>query len=114
MNAAGGALGVLIGGLLTEYAGWRSVMFVSAPMAAVALALAWRVAAGHASGRAGRPDVLGAVLATAGMTLLVFGIVRTDRYAWTSPVTLATLLAAVVRSSWSRSSRWNGPPRVIR
>jgi EmrB/QacA subfamily drug resistance transporter len=94
MNAAGGALGVLIGGLLTEYAGWRSVMVVSAPMAAVALALAWRVAEGPAPSRAGRPDVLGAVLATAGMTLLVFGIVRTDRYAWTSPVTVVTLLAA--------------------
>ncbi|MFD9940021.1 MFS transporter, partial [Nonomuraea sp. NPDC059022] len=41
-NAAGGALGVLIGGLLTEYASWRWVMFVNVPMAAGALALAWR------------------------------------------------------------------------
>ena len=40
MNAAGGALGVLIGGLLTEYAGWRWVMFVNVPIVAVALALA--------------------------------------------------------------------------
>ncbi len=96
MNAAGGALGVLIGGLLTQYAGWRWVMFVNVPMAAVALALAWRgVAAAPPSARAGRPDVLGAVLATAGMGLLVFGVVRTDRYAWTSPVTVTTLAAAV-------------------
>ena len=42
MNAAGGAFGVLIGGLLTEYASWRWVMFVNVPMAACALALAWR------------------------------------------------------------------------
>ena len=96
MNAAGGALGVLIGGVLTEYASWRWVMFVSVPMAAGALALAWRgVAAGPPPDRTGRPDVLGAVLATAGMTLLVFGVVRTDQYAWTSPVTLGTLAAAV-------------------
>ncbi|MET9247912.1 MFS transporter [Nonomuraea sp. NPDC003709] len=96
-NAAGGALGVLIGGLLTEYAGWRWVMFVSVPMAACALALTWRaVAAGPPAVRAARPDVLGAVLATAGMTLLVFGIVRTDRYAWSSPVTVATLAVAAV------------------
>jgi EmrB/QacA subfamily drug resistance transporter len=94
MNAAGGALGVLIGGLLTEYAGWRWVMFVSVPMAAGALALAWRVAAGPPPVRGGRPDVLGAVLATGGMTLLVFGIVRTDRYSWASPVTVTTLLIA--------------------
>ncbi|MEV6033977.1 MFS transporter [Nonomuraea sp. NPDC052116] len=94
-NAAGGALGVLIGGLLTEYAGWRWVMFVSVPMAACALALTWRaVTAGPPAVRAARPDALGAVLATAGMMLLVFGIVRTDRYAWTSPVTVATLAVA--------------------
>ncbi|MDL4814949.1 MFS transporter [Actinomadura opuntiae] len=97
VNAAGGALGVLIGGLLTQYAGWRWVMFVNVPMAAGALALAWRgVAADPPRARGGRPDVLGAVLATAGMSLLVFGVVRTDRYAWTSPVTLGTLAAAAV------------------
>ncbi|GAA3263225.1 MFS transporter [Nonomuraea helvata] len=95
MNAAGGALGVLIGGLLTEYAGWRWVMFVNVPMVACALAMVWRgVAAGPTPVRSGRPDILGAVLATAGMTLLVFGIVRTDQYAWTSPVTLTTLAVA--------------------
>jgi EmrB/QacA subfamily drug resistance transporter len=96
VNAAGGALGVLIGGVLTEYAGWQWVMFVSTPMAAIALALAWRgVAADPPAERRGRPDVLGAMLATAGMTLLVYGIVRTDHYAWTSPTTLITLGVAV-------------------
>lgn len=95
-NAAGGALGVLIGGLLTQYAGWRWVMLVNVPMAALALALARRgVAPGSAPVPAGRPDVLGGVLATAGMTLLVFGVVRTDRYPWTSPETLGTLAVAV-------------------
>ncbi|WP_285693774.1 DHA2 family efflux MFS transporter permease subunit [Actinomadura sp. NBRC 104412] len=95
MNAAGGALGVLIGGVLTEYAGWRWVMFVNVPMAAGALLMAWRgVAAAPPPARGGRPDVVGAVLATAGMTLLVFGIVRTDQYGWSSPVTLVTLAVA--------------------
>jgi EmrB/QacA subfamily drug resistance transporter len=95
MNAAGGALGVLAGGLLTEYAGWRWVMFVNVPMAAGALALVWRaVAADHGRARGERPDVIGAVLATAGMVLLVLGVVRTDRHAWTSPVTLTTLALA--------------------
>ena len=91
MNAAGGAFGVLIGGLLTEYAGWRWVMFVNVPMAAGALALAWRaLPAERPPARGGRLDVLGAVLGTAGMTLLVFGVVRTDQYAWTSAVTVTT------------------------
>lgn len=95
MNAAGGALGVLMGGVLTQYAGWRWVMFVNVPMAAFALVLTLRgVVADRTPVRGGRPDVLGAVLATAGMTLLVFGVVRTDRYAWTSPVTVTTLVLA--------------------
>ncbi|MEU5954651.1 MFS transporter [Streptomyces sp. NPDC047525] len=95
-NAAGGALGVLVGGVLTEYADWRWVMFVNVPMAAFALAVAWRgIAPGPPTAGGGRPDVLGAVLVTAGMTLLVFGVVRTDQHAWTSPVTLTTLAVAV-------------------
>jgi EmrB/QacA subfamily drug resistance transporter len=96
MNAAGGALGVLIGGVLTQYASWRWVMFVNVPMAAVAFALAWAGVVGVTAVRRGRPDVLGAVLATAGMTTLVYGVVRTDRHAWGSPGTLITLVTAVV------------------
>jgi EmrB/QacA subfamily drug resistance transporter len=96
MNASGGALGVLAGGLLTEYASWRAVMFVNVPMAAVALCLAQRgVVADPAPTRTGRPDVLGAVVVTAGLGLLVFGVLRTDRYAWTSPETLSALVGAV-------------------
>ena len=95
-NAAGGALGVLIGGLLTQYVSWRGVMFVNVPMVAVALFMASRIAAGPPAARAGRPDVLGGVLATAGMVTLVFGVIRTDRHSWTSAVTLTTLAIAVV------------------
>jgi EmrB/QacA subfamily drug resistance transporter len=96
MNAAGGAVGVLLGGLLTEYASWRWVMFVNVPMAAGTLVLAWRaVAAGPPPVRSGRLDVLGAVLATGGMSLLVLGVVRTDQHPWTSAVTVTTLGVAV-------------------
>jgi Sugar phosphate permease len=97
MNAAGGALGVVAGGLLTEYASWRWVMFVNVPMAIVTSVIAWRAVAADAPRvRRGRPDVLGAVLVTAGMTTLVFGIVNTDRYSWTSAVTATTLTVAAV------------------
>jgi predicted MFS family arabinose efflux permease len=53
------------------------------------------VATDRAAVRGGRPDVLGAVLVTAGMALLVFGVVRTDRYPWGSAVTVTTLAVAV-------------------
>ncbi|MGW5264676.1 DHA2 family efflux MFS transporter permease subunit [Microbispora sp. NPDC004025] len=115
MNAAGGALGVLIGGLLTEYAGWRWVMFVNVPMAACALALTWRADPGPPPARDGRPDVLGAVLATAGMTLLVFGIVRTDHYSWTSPITLITLgIAAALLAAFLHVERTTARDPLIR
>ena len=94
VNAAGGSFGVLIGGLLTEYAGWRWVMFVNVPMAAVALALARRGIAYDRPERSKAPDVLGALLVTAGTTLLVLSVVRTDRHPWTSTATLATLVVA--------------------
>jgi EmrB/QacA subfamily drug resistance transporter len=115
MNAAGGALGVLIGGVLTQYAGWRWVMFVSVPMSLIAFALAGRgIVLDLVKPRAGKPDVLGAVLATSGMGLLVFGVVRTDRYAWTSPVTVGTLAAAAALLAVFRyaESRTAGDPLI--
>lgn len=96
VNAAGGAVGVLAGGLLTQYAGWQWVMYINLPIAALALALARRgIAKDGPTERRGRPDVLGAVLATSGAALLVFGVVRTDQNAWTSATTLTTLTIAV-------------------
>ena len=98
VNASGGAFGVVAGGLLTEYAGWRWVVFVNVPFVAAALALAVRAVPRHdeTAATSGRPDVLGAVLATAGMALLVLGVVRTDTHPWSSATTLGTLAAAAV------------------
>ncbi|MFH7595253.1 MFS transporter [Streptomyces racemochromogenes] len=95
VNAAGGALGVLAGGLLTEYAGWRWVMLINPPIVAVALALIRAGVPGEArTVRRERPDVLGAVLATGGVGLLVTGVVRTDVQGWESPATWTMLVAA--------------------
>ncbi|MFI5685381.1 MFS transporter [Streptomyces sp. NPDC051636] len=95
VNATGGALGVLAGGLLTEYAGWRWVMLINLPIVAVALALvvAGVPAEAHPARRE-RLDVLGAVLATGGVGLLVLGVVRTDAQGWGSPAPLAMLVSA--------------------
>lgn len=97
VNAAGGALGVLAGGLLTQYAGWRWVMLINLPIVAAALALvSVGVPAGTQQVRRERLDAWGAVLATGGAGLLVFGVVRTDTLGWGSPSTLVTLAAAAV------------------
>ncbi|MFG2716652.1 MFS transporter [Streptomyces goshikiensis] len=95
VNAAGGALGVLAGGLLTQYAGWRWVMLINLPIVAVALALVRAgVPAEERPARCERVDVLGAVLATGGVGLLVTGVVRTDAQGWDSSATWAMLVAA--------------------
>ncbi|MEU9993339.1 MFS transporter [Streptomyces sp. NPDC048045] len=97
VNAAGGALGVLAGGLLTEYAGWRWVMLINVPIVAVALALVCATPADAARpARGERLDVLGAVFATSGVGLLVFGVVRTDAVGWGSPATWGSLAGSVV------------------
>src|SRR5699024_4245532 len=75
VNALGGALGVVLGGVVTAYAGWRWVMLLNVPVALGAIALAWRAIPRDTRSRRGaRPDVLGGVLATAGMSLLVFAV----------------------------------------
>ncbi|MCL6296874.1 MFS transporter [Streptomyces kronopolitis] len=96
VSAVGGAVGVLAGGLLTEYGGWRWVMFVNVPLALAVVWLAMQhIPAGAAAG-ARRLDVLGGVLGTGGIGLLVLGIVRTNQNAWTSATTLGTLAGAAV------------------
>ncbi|MET8659028.1 MFS transporter [Streptomyces griseus] len=94
-GAAGGAVGVLAGGVLTDATGWRSVMLVNVPIVAFALAAAARTGPVGGGRRPGaRLDVAGALLVTAGTTLLVLGLVRTSDHGWGSAVTLASLGAA--------------------
>ena len=93
---AGGAAGVLLGGVLTQYLDWRWVLFVNVPVAAVAIPLAGASLGAGRPGRRPRLDVAGAVLATAAMTVLVYSVVRTSTYAWDSPQTLGGLALSVV------------------
>lgn len=94
-GALGGAVGIMAGGLLTDWAGWRSVMLVNVPVVVAALLLARRgVPADRRTEPAPRLDLAGALLVTAGMTVLVLALVRTETYGWGSAATLATLGAA--------------------
>jgi EmrB/QacA subfamily drug resistance transporter len=96
-GAAGGAVGVLAGGLLTDWAGWRSVMLVNVPVVAAALALARpAVPADTARPSGSRLDLAGALLVTAGTALLVLGLVRTETYGWTAWQSAGALAAATV------------------
>ncbi|MEU3572236.1 MFS transporter, partial [Kitasatospora sp. NPDC036755] len=96
VTAAGSALGVLLGGVLTDLLDWRWVFFVNLPLVLVGGALALRSVATGRPARTGRLDVVGAVLGTGAMCALVYGLMETDRHPWTSTRTLATLGAAVL------------------
>lgn len=96
VTAGGSALGVLLGGVLTDLLDWRWVFFVNAPIVLVGVVLAARSVPAVRPPRTGRPDVLGAVLGTGAMTALVYGLMETDRHPWGSARTLGTLAAAVL------------------
>jgi EmrB/QacA subfamily drug resistance transporter len=93
---AGGAAGVLLGGILTDSLGWEWVLFVNVPIALAAAAVTpLLVAESRAAERHGF-DVAGAVTITAGLALLIYSVVGTTDHGWGSARTLAGLAAAVV------------------
>ncbi|HLI74146.1 MAG TPA: MFS transporter [Acidimicrobiales bacterium] len=91
----GAAIGLLLGGLLTQYVSWRWTLLVNAPIAALAAVLATRlVRESRARGRTSY-DVPGAFTATAGLLALVYGFTRAEAVGWTAPATLSLIAVGV-------------------
>ena len=85
MGGAGGAAGVLLGGILTDLLSWRWILFINVPIGLIAAAAAQHyIAEGRRPERARSFDLAGAVTATLGLSILVLGIVRTDVKGWGS------------------------------
>ena len=100
---SGGAAGVLLGGVLTEYLGWEWVLFVNVPIGVAAALLAPRLLAESHDEAAERSfDIGGAVTVTAGLSLLVYTLVDANSAGWGSTKTIVlgalslVLLAAFV------------------
>lgn len=94
---AGGVLGLLLGGVLTEYLNWRWSMFVNIPFAVIGIIGALTVVHDVPSAeKRSRIDVPGAVLATLGLVALVFGFSEAESRGWGSGLTVTMLLAGVV------------------
>jgi EmrB/QacA subfamily drug resistance transporter len=93
----GGAIGLILGGVLTEYLDWRWTFFVNIPFAAVAALGALAVihepkaARNHSS-----LDIPGVVLSTLGLVSLVYGFTRAESDGWTDGVTIGLFVATVV------------------
>jgi len=96
MGGAGGAAGVLLGGVLTDLLGWRWILFINVPIALLAAVAAHRMLIeGRNPRRAANFDLPGALTATIGLSLLVLGIVRTDVTGWGSGPTLGLIFGGV-------------------
>jgi EmrB/QacA subfamily drug resistance transporter len=92
---AGGALGLIAGGVLTSWLSWRWVLFVNVPIGLLLAALA-PLYITESERQPGRFDLGGALTSTAGMTALVYGFIRAAQEGWSDPVTVASFAAAVV------------------
>ncbi|MGK8466372.1 MFS transporter [Nocardia cyriacigeorgica] len=88
----GGAIGLLLGGVLTEWASWRWVMFVNLAFAAVALVGAVLLLAKHTVTERPKLDIPGTVVVTAALFGIVYGFSHAETDGWTNPVTLAFLI----------------------
>ncbi len=93
---AGGAAGVLLGGVLTEYLGWEWVLLVNTPITFVAAFFAPRLLVESRDERESSFDIPGAVSVTAGLALLVYGLVNAAQVGWESGETLGILAGALV------------------
>ncbi|HJS94681.1 MAG TPA: MFS transporter [Solirubrobacteraceae bacterium] len=94
---SGAAAGVLLGGVLTSALGWRSVLFVNVPIGIAAILLA-PVLIAESRGEFERRsfDLPGAVTVTAGLSALVYALVRATAVGWGSTQTIGVLAAAAV------------------
>ena len=91
LSAGGAAIGLILGGVLTEYASWRWTLLVNVPIAIAAFVLAIKNV--HESKAQGdtRYDVPGAITSTLGLVSLVYGITKAGEIGWSNSETLTWL-----------------------
>ncbi|MFZ3558119.1 MULTISPECIES: MFS transporter [unclassified Streptomyces] len=93
----GGAVGLILGGFLTEYLNWRWTFFVNIPFAIVAAAGAYFVIREPAGSRNRSPlDIPGVLLSTLGLVSLVYGFTRAETNGWSDATTIGMFVAAAV------------------
>ncbi|MFJ4651998.1 MFS transporter [Nocardia sp. NPDC088792] len=93
---AGGALGLLLGGALTEWASWRWVMYVNLVFAAIALVGAVLLLAKHTATQRPKLDLPGTLAVSASLFAIVYGFSHAESDGWSNGVTLAFLIGGAV------------------
>ncbi|MFC8449303.1 MFS transporter [Kitasatospora sp. NPDC057223] len=105
VSVGGGTLGLVLGGLVTEYGSWRWTLFVNVPLGIAVLALARRFVI-ETPRHPGRFDFVGAVTATGAAVAVVWALTEAPDQGWTSPQTVGALaLAAVLATVLARTER---------
>jgi EmrB/QacA subfamily drug resistance transporter len=92
----GAAVGLLLGGVLTEYADWRWCLLVNVPIALIAAAFALRLVGESRAHGNTRYDIPGAALVTLGLVSLVYGFTKAAEDGWGARTTIAFIAIAVV------------------
>jgi len=115
---AGGAVGLLVGGALTEYLSWRWTLYVNLLFAGVAFAGGALLLTRQPSRARPRLDIPGALLASGGMFCLVYGFSNAASHTWATPSTYGFLAAGVALlaafAAWQRRAAHPLlPPRVV-
>ncbi|MEW1776531.1 MFS transporter [Streptomyces sp. NPDC086777] len=95
VSAGGGAIGLLAGGMLTDWLDWRWVLFVNVPIGLLIAVLAPQYI-NESQRHPGRFDITGALTSTLGMAALVYGFIRAAEDGWRDGLTLGSFAAAVV------------------
>ncbi len=91
----GGSLGLVLGGVITEWVSWRWVLFINVPIG-IAVALTAPLFLTESQPQPGRFDITGALTSTAGMTALVYGFIRAASDGWGDGVAMGAFAAAIV------------------
>jgi EmrB/QacA subfamily drug resistance transporter len=92
----GGAIGLLLGGVLTQYIDWRSTLFVNLAFAVPAAAAAVVLLVNERPAIAPKLDLAGAATATSGLFALVYGFSNAETHGWGAPLTIGSLAAGAV------------------
>lgn len=112
VSGAGAAIGLILGGVLTEWLSWRWVLFVNAPIG-LALAIATPYVLAESSRGRGRLDLPGALTSTLGMGSLVYGFIHAASNGWANAVTGASLALAAALLAGFVVIEWRSPAPLV-
>lgn len=94
--AGGGAVGLILGGLLTQYVDWRWTFFINVPIAVVVWFAALKFVPASLPGKKQRVDFTGAVTVTAGLVSLVYGLAKAPTEGWGSSTVIGMFALSIV------------------